>query len=209
MADDRYDQLLQIQQNRQYAAHQRLVQGLESQRQANWQDYCQAISENDMNAAASAESEYLRHARELAEITGGQAPQQQAQQSQPQYQQPQGQPQLSEVEMAILREFPGIASDPKKLAEAKAAADALITKNFGDPNYRNSPGYDSALRIAIGLTAADGTSTGREIASADAAIEATRGSKYCKDFDRHQYDQLAEYRDALKARGFYRMDDTP
>jgi hypothetical protein len=57
MADDRYDQLLQI---RQQAAHQRLVSGLESQQQANYQDYCQAISENNMDAAASAESEYLR-----------------------------------------------------------------------------------------------------------------------------------------------------
>jgi hypothetical protein len=146
-------------------------------------------------------------------MTGAQAAQQQApQQQQPQqqqYAQPQGQPQLSEVEMNILREHPGIASDPKKLAEAKAAADALIMKNFHDPNYRNSAGYDSALRIAIGLTAADGTNTGPEIASADAAVEATRNSKYAKDFDRAQYDQLANYRDQLKAAGFYRMDDTP
>jgi hypothetical protein len=199
MAD--YDQLLQI---RQQAAHQRLVQGLENQRQANLQDYQQAIAENDVNAAAFAESEYRRNTRELAEMTGAQTAQQRAPQQQ-QY----AQQQLSEVEMNILREHPGIASDPKKLAEAKAAADALIMKNFGDPNYRNSAAYDSALRIAIGLTASDGVSTGPEIASPDAAIEATRNSKYAKDFDRAQYDQLANYRDQLKAAGFYRMDDTP
>ena len=203
MADDRYDQLYQI---RQQAAHQRLVQGLENQRQANLQDYQQAIAENDVNAAAFAESEYRRNTRELAEMTGAQAAQQQARQQQ-QYAPPQQQ--LSEVEMNILREHPGIASDPKKLAEAKAAADALIMKNFHDPNYRNSASYDSALRIAIGLTAADGMSAGLEVASADAAIEATRNSKYAKDFDRAQYDQLANYRDQLKAAGFYRMDDTP
>jgi hypothetical protein len=52
-------------------------------------------------------------------------------------------------------------------------------------------------------------SAGLEVASADAAIEATRNSKYAKDFDRAQYDQLANYRDQLKAAGFYRMDDTP
>jgi len=203
MADDRYDQLYQI---RQQAAHQRLVEGLENQRRANWQDYQQAIAENDVNAAAFAESEYRRNTRELAEMTGAQAAQQQARQQQ-QYAPPQQQ--LSEVEMNILREHPGIASDPKKLAEAKAAADALIMKNFHDPNYRNSASYDSALRIAIGLTAADGMSAGLEVASADAAIEATRNSKYAKDFDRAQYDQLANYRDQLKAAGFYRMDDTP
>jgi len=203
MADDRYDQLYQI---RQQAAHQRLVEGLENQRRANWQDYQQAIAENDVNAAAFAESEYRRNTRELAEMTGAQAAQQQARQQQ-QYAPPQQQ--LSEVEMNILREHPGIASDPKKLAEAKAAADALIMKNFHDPNYRNSASYDSALRIAIGLTAADGMSAGLEVASADAAIEATRNSKYAKDSDRAQYDQLANYRDQLKAAGFYRMDDTP
>ena len=201
MADDRYDQLYQI---RQQAAHQRLVQGLENQRQANWQDYQQAIAENDVNNAAWAESEYLKHTRELNELTGQQ---QQAQQPQ-QYVQPQ-QPYLSDVELNILREHPGIASDPKKLAEAKAAADALVVKNFHDPGYRNSAAYDSALRIALGVTAVDGVSPGQEIASADAAVEATRGSKYAKDFDRRQYDALAGYRDQLKAAGFYRMDDTP
>ena len=200
MADDRYDQLYQI---RQQAAHQRYVQGLQNQAQANLHDYQQAIAENDMNAAAWAESEYRKNLRELHEMTGGQAaqPQQTQQQAPQQY--------FTEVELGILREHPGIASDPKKLAEAKAAADALIMKNFHDPNYRNSASYDSALRIAIGLTAADGMSAGLEVASADAAIEATRNSKYAKDFDRAQYDQLANYRDQLKAAGFYRMDDTP
>src|SRR6516225_11124969 len=97
MADDRYDQLYQI---RQQAAHQRLVEGLENQRRANWQDYQQAIAENDVNAAAFAESEYRRNTRELAEMTGAQAAQQQARQQQ-QYAPPQQQ--LSEVEMNILR----------------------------------------------------------------------------------------------------------
>ena len=211
MADDRYDQLLEVQQIRQQAAHQRYVQGLQNQAQANLHDYQQAIAENDMNAAAFAESEYRKNTRELAEMTGGQA----AQQAQGQQY---AQPQLSEVEMNILREFPHIASDPKKSAEAIGKADALVAKHVHDarargeapnPNYRNSPEYDSALRIGIGVTASDGISPGAEIASADAAVEATRGSKYMKDFDRRQYDAYAQYRDQLKARGFYRLDDTP
>src|SRR6516225_10656807 len=101
MADDRYDQLYQI---RQQAAHQRYVQGLQNQAQANLHDYQQAIAENDMNGAAWAESEYRKNTRELAEMTGGQAAQQQQQQA-PQQQQQQ---QFTEVERQILREFPGI-----------------------------------------------------------------------------------------------------
>jgi len=96
MADDRYDQLLQIQQNRQYAAHQRLVSGLENQRQADWQEYCRAISENNMDAAAFAENEYLKHTRELVEMTGGQAAQ--AQQAPQQHGQQQGQLNAEQME---------------------------------------------------------------------------------------------------------------
>jgi len=210
MADDRYDQLYQI---RQQAAHQRYVQGLQNQAQANLHDYQQAIAENDMNAAAFAESEYRKNTRELAEMTGGQAAQQQQQQA-PQQQQQQ---QFTEVERQRLREFPGIASDPKKSAEAIGIADALVAKHIHaaqargeapNPNFRNSPEYDSALRIGLGVTGPDGVSDGPEIRSTDAAIEATRGSQYCKDFARAQYDYLSNYRDELKKRGFYPMDPT-
>jgi hypothetical protein len=206
MADDRYDQLLQIQQNRQYAAHQRLVSGLESQRQANWQDYCQAISENNMDAAAFAESEYLKHTRELVEMTGGQAAQQrQAQQQQQQAPQPQqGQQQFTPTQQQILERYPGIWNDPKKRAEAINKHDALMQSGY-DPD---TPAYAHALLVGLGVLDANGQQESNEIASPDTMVEAVRNSKYAKDFTREQYDHLAQYRDALKAHGFYRMDES-
>jgi hypothetical protein len=154
---------------------------------------------------------FYRNARaleaEARELVGTQPQSKQAQAYQQFYQQYGFVP--TAVELNILNEFPGMLSDPKKLAEARAAANSLVTKNFHDPNYRNSAAYDSALRIAIGCTASDGVRDGPEVASPDTVVETVQNSKYAKDFDRRQYDALAEYRDALKARGFYRMDDTP
>jgi hypothetical protein len=146
--DDRYDQLLQIQQNRQYAAHQRLVQGLENQRQANWQDYCQAIAENDMNGAAFSESEYLRHTRELAEMTGGQVARQQQQPAQ----QPQQQSGFTTEEQAWIEANPHIWNDPEKRNEAIKAANSLVMRGY----RRGSPEYLAGIEHWIGLKDADG-----------------------------------------------------
>src|SRR6516165_6808753 len=168
MADDRYDQLYQI---RQQAAHQRLVSGLESQRQANWQDYCQAISENNMDGAAFAESEYLRHTRELAEMTGGQAAQ--PQQAQPQ----QAQQQFTQAEQEWISRNENVVRDPKKWAECLAAANSLIARGYD----RNSPEYINAIELAIGLTGADGRE-GVEIASEQAALDAVNNSQTAKKF---------------------------
>jgi hypothetical protein len=171
MADDRYDQLLQIQQNRQYAAHRRLVQGLENQRQANWQDYCQAISENNMDGAAFAESEYLRHTRELAEMTGGQAAQ--PQQAQPQ----QAQQQFTQAEQEWISRNENVVRDPKKWAECLAAANSLIARGYD----RNSPEYINAIELAIGLTGADGNE-GFETVSPETALEAVNNSQIARKY---------------------------
>jgi hypothetical protein len=195
---------------RAHAAHaqRQALQHIQDEAANVAQTYQQQVARGDSSGAAWTLRQFASLVNEANVIAGAPAQQQQQAQQQPQ-QQYAPQPQLTEVEMQILREHPGIAADPKKLAEAKAAADALVTKNFHDPNYRNSPGYDSALRVALGLTASDGVSPGQEIASADAAVEATRGSKYARDFSRAEYDHLSNYRDELKKRGFYRMDDTP
>jgi hypothetical protein len=186
MADDRYDQLLQIQQNRQYAAHQRLVQGLESQRQANWQDYCQAISENNMDAAAFAESEYLKHTRELAEMTGRQAAQQQrAPQQQAQPQQAQALQQFyqqhgfvpTEGELRYINDRLNVWSDPEKRREMIAAANSLALKGYN----RNSDAYFSAIDLAVGLTGPDGRD-GPEIASPETALEAVNNSQIARKY---------------------------
>src|SRR5262245_15961245 len=142
MPDDRYDELLQL---RQQAAHNRLVQGLENQRQANLQDYHQAIAENDVNNAAFAESEYRRNTRELAELTGGQAAQQQAKQAPPQQPQQRQQSQLTPKQQQILDRYPAIRNDPKKWAEAQYW-DACLRVQGIDPN---SDAY--ASRMLIGL----------------------------------------------------------
>jgi hypothetical protein len=199
MADDRYDQLYEI---RQQAAHQRYVQGLQNQAQANLHDYQQAIAENDMNAAAWAESEYRKNLRELHEMTGGQAaqPQQTQQQAPQQY--------FTEVELGILREHPGIASDPKKAAEARNIADTLVIKHVHDAaargdtpdaNYRNSPEYDSALRIGLGLRAPDGIRDGDQILSPETVVE------ICK-ISPQQYNEGAAKLAELKRQGFYRVE---
>jgi hypothetical protein len=197
MADDRYDELYQI---RQAAAHQRLVQGLQNQAQANLHDYQQALAENDMNAAAFAESEYRRNTRELMEAAG-----QQPQQAQQQQQQPQQA--FTEVEMNILREFPGVASDPKKWNEALAAANALVMRGYD----RRSEAYDSALRIAIGLADADGRD-GAEISSGDTALEAVNNSQIARRYGAvtpQEYNHYRQHLDALKRAGLRQMDDTP
>src|SRR5262249_3657358 len=167
-----YDQLLQIQQNRQYAAHQRLVSGLENQRQANLQDYQRAIAENDVDNAAFAESEYLRHTRELNELTGGQTAQQQ--QAQPQ---PQGQQQFTQAEQEWINRNANVVRDPRKWAECIAAANSLAMRGYD----RNSPEYINAIELAIGLTGADGRD-GPEIASAQAALDAVNNSQTAKKF---------------------------
>ena len=164
MADDRYDQLYQI---RQQAAHQRLVQGLQNQAQANLHDYQQAIAENDMNAAAWAESEYRKNLRELAEMTGHQAAQQQAPQQQA------AQQQFTQAEMEWIHRNENVVRDPRKWAECVAAANSLAMRGYD----RNSPEYINAIELAIGLTGADGRE-GVEIASEQAALDAVKQWKY-------------------------------
>jgi hypothetical protein len=166
MADNSnyYDQLVAI---RQQAAHQRLVQGLDNQRRADWHDYCQAIQENNMDQAANCEAAFKESTRKWLEETG-QVPHQQQQQPQQQF---------SAVEQQILREFPGLGGDPRKMAEAVAASQALQLRGYD----RNSPEYDIALRTAIGLAKADG-SDGDEVASADTALEAVNNSQIARRF---------------------------
>ena len=60
--------------------------------------------------------------------------------------------QFSPVEQQIMREFPGVTSDAKKWNEALAAGNALVLRGYD----RNSAAYDSALRLALGFTNADG-----------------------------------------------------
>jgi hypothetical protein len=166
MADDRYTEILQW---RQEAAHKRLLQGLENQRQANLADYQQAIAEGDTNNAAFAESEYLRHTRELNELTGGQAAQQQQQQA-PQQAQPQSQ--FTAMEQELLRDYPQIAADPRKWAVALAASRNLQLTGHD----RNSVEYAQALLHACDITDATGAES-LEVNSPDTALAACQ-SKY-------------------------------
>jgi hypothetical protein len=199
MADDRYDQLLQI---RQQAAHNRLVSGLENQRQANLADYWQAINENDVNAAAFAQSEYHRNTRELAEMTGAQAAQQQ-QQAQPQ----QGQQQFTQAEQEWIRGHENVVRDPKKWNECLAAANSLIARGYD----RDSPQYLAAIELALGLTGADGRD-GVEVASPDVALEAINNSQIARRYGAvtpQEYNHYRQHLDALKRAGLRQMDDTP
>ena len=170
MADDRYDQLYQI---RQQAAHQRLVQGLQNQAQANLHDYQQAIAENDMNAAAWAESEYRKNTRELAEMTGGQAAQQQQAPQQPQ----QAQQQFTQAEQEWISRNANVVRDPKKWNECLAAANSLVARGYN----RDSPEYINAIELAIGLTGPDGHD-GPEIASEQTALDAVNNSQTARKF---------------------------
>jgi hypothetical protein len=200
MADDRYDQLYQI---RQQAAHQRYVQGLQNQAQANLHDYQQAIAENDMNAAAFAESEYRKNTRELAEMTGGQAAQQQQQQApqqQPQQQEQQSQQQLTGAERDLLRDYPQIANDPAKWRTALAAANNLILRGYD----RNSGEYVAAIAHACGVLNSDLTES-NEVASPNEALRASQ-SKY-GEVTASEYNENARRLAELKKYGFYPMDN--
>jgi hypothetical protein len=185
MADDRYEQLYQI---RQQAAHQRLVQGLETQRQANYQDYCQAIAENDVNAAGFAESEYRKNTRELAEMTGAQVVQPQQQQ-----QQPQGQ-QLNSEQMEWINRNPAVWGDPRKRAELIAAHNSLMDRGYKP----YGPEYFSSLELAIGLTGPDGKE-GNEIISPNQVVE------ICK-ITPEQYNEGAARLAEMKRQGFYKAE---
>src|SRR5262249_10611507 len=137
----------------------------------NLYDYQQAIAENDMNAAAFAESEYRRNTRELAEMTGGQAAQQQ------QAPQQQAQQQFTPAEMEWIRANENVVRDPKKWAECIAAANSLAVRGYD----RNSPEYLNAIELAIGLTGPDGRD-GPEIASPDSALEAVNNSQIARKY---------------------------
>jgi len=193
MAADRYDELLQI---RQQAAHQRLVQGLENQRQANLHDYQQALTENDMNAAAFAESEYRRNTRELAEITGGQAAQQ------PQApQQAQQQSAFTAEELAWIEANPQVWNDPEKRSEAIKAANSLTLRGY----RRGSPEYLAAIEHWIGLVDADGKDALPVINDAEVArISKSKYGDVTSDEIQQNKQLLAEY----KRLGLYRMDPT-
>jgi len=161
MAD--YDEILQL---RQQAAHNRLLQGLQNQLQADLHDYDQAIREGDTNNAAFAESQYLQHTRELNELTGGQA----AQQQYAQPQQPQSQ--FTEAELSLIRDYPAIANDPEKWAVALAAARNLQLMGHS----RDSAAYISGIAHACGILNSDLTES-NEVASPNEALRISQ-SKY-------------------------------
>src|SRR5215470_11550915 len=154
---DRNDELLALSQQH---ATQQAAQNIADDARAYEDAWRKAVQVGD-TANASRHLEGYLDCVTRANALAGMAGQQQRQAP------PQQQPQqyFSDVELNILREFPGFASDPKKMAEAKGVADALVAKHVQgaaargeapDPNYRNSAAYDSALRIGIGLTASDG-----------------------------------------------------
>jgi hypothetical protein len=162
------------------------VQGLQNQAQANLHDYQQAIAENDMNAAAWAESEYRKNTGELAEMTGGQAAQQQ--QAQP------AQQQFSEAEREWINRNANVCADPRKWNECIAAANSLIARGYD----RNSPEYINAIEMAVGLVGPDGKE-GNEIISPNQVVEIC---KITPDQYREGAAKLAE----MKRQGFYKVD---
>jgi len=127
------------------------------------------------------------------------------QQASAQPQQQTQQPQLTPTQQQILERYPGIRNDARKWQEAQYWNASLRMQGY-DPN---SERYAQAMLVGLGVLDANGQRESNEIASPDTAVEAIRNSKYAKDFTREHYDQLANYRDQLKAAGFYRMDDTP
>ena len=138
------------------------------------------------------------HAREARRLEAEAAPYVAAAQQRPAQQ-------FTPMQQQILERYPGIWNDPVKRAEAIDQHKALMQSGY-DPN---SERYAQAILVGLGVLDANGQRESNEIASADTAVEAVRNSKYAKDFTREQYDQLAQYRDQLKAAGFYRMDDAP
>jgi len=62
----------------------------------------------------------------------------------------QAQSQYTDAELKWLQRNPGIASDPRKMAEVVGGANALVQMHGNDPNYRNSPEYIAAIDTIAG-----------------------------------------------------------
>jgi hypothetical protein len=188
---DRNDELIALANQR---ATQQAFEQIQRDYQSNAKCYADAIGEGRTEDAAWA----LRNARNL-EIEAAQILQTAQAQQPPQRP---AQPQLTPKQQQILDSYPGVRSDPKKWAEAQYWDASLRMQGF-DPN---SDAYASRMLLGLGIQGSDGAE-GVEIASPDTVVEAIRNSKYAGDFTREQYDHLAQYRDALKAHGFYKMDE--
>ena len=190
MADDRYDELYRMRQTANQKMAEQAVQQIAKEYQSSVELAYEAAAKGEWDDAAH----FARAARQL-EVEAApyvRAAQQQAAQQSP----------FTPKQQQILDKYPGIRNDPKKWAEAEYWHKCLIAQGF-DPN---SDAYASRMLLGLGVQGADGAET-VEIASPDTIVETVRNSKYAGDFTRADYDQLAQYRDALKAHGFYRMDE--
>jgi hypothetical protein len=190
MADDRYDELYRMRQ----AVNQKIAEQTVAQINNEYQSNVQNAYES---AAAGRWDDAAYHARAARQLETEALPYVQAAQRQAAQQSP-----FTPKQQQILDKYPGIRNDPKKWAEAEYWDKCLRVQGF-DPN---SDAYASRMLLGLGVQGADGAET-VEIASPDTIVETVRNSKYAGDFTRADYDQLAQYRDALKAHGFYRMDE--
>jgi hypothetical protein len=148
MADDRYDQLLQIRQQANHKMAEQAIQQIANEYQSNtqWDDAAY-------------------HARELKRLEAEAAPYVRAAQQQQQQQ-------YTQAEQELLRSYPDIARDPKKWNTALAAANNLILRGYD----RNSTEYIQAIAYACDVLNADMTES-NEVASPDEALRACQ-SKY-------------------------------
>ena len=183
MADNYYDQLAQ-------SASVRMLQQIRTQAECEAGDYARYLSEGNADMAAYAQREYNKLAAEYNSLLG--AAQQQAAQPQQQF---------TEVEKQILREFPGIASDPKKFAEAIGASRNLQMRGYS----RDSAEYDNAMRLAVGLVGTDGRD-GVEVASPQTALAATNNSRIAQRYggvDWDTYERGYQWLQQNKRTGLY------
>jgi hypothetical protein len=168
MADDRYDELLAMANQR--VAQQALDQ-IAKDYEGNKKCYWDAVNQGKYDDAGW----FLRNARQLEnearEIMGTPAQAQQPQQ--------QAQQQFTQAEMEWIRRNENVCRDPKKWAECIAAANSLAMRGYD----RNSPEYINAIELAIGLVGPDGRD-GPEIASEQTALDAVNNSQTARKLQR-------------------------
>jgi len=176
------DELLQIANAK---ASEAAIKGIANDYKANSELYYEASAKGDFENAAY----FLREARRLEQEALPYVQQAAAQQQASQF---------TQAEQDLLRDYPQIASDPKKWGVALAASRNLQLRGYD----RNSAEYVAAIAHACDVLNADLTES-REVASPDEALRACQSKYGAVTAD--EYNQGVQRLAQEKAAGKYPM----
>jgi hypothetical protein len=181
-----YDELQRYRQQANQKTAEQVIQQISNEYRSN--------SELAWESAAAGKWDDAAHfSRECKRLENEAAPYVQAAQ--------QAQPQFTEIEQEMLRDYPQIANDPKKWAVAVAASRNLQLRGYD----RRSPEYAQAVLHACDVLNSDLTES-NEIASPNEALRASQ-SKY-GEVTADQYNSGVERLRKMKKMGLDPMGQT-